>query len=65
MRIHDPRLRTMAQTLSLSVSLLSNELTFIFLFAITAAFTFRCRVAALKVSPYIIHSAEYILLLVL
>ena len=37
MRIHDPRLRNMAQALSLSVSLLSNELTFIFLFAVTAA----------------------------
>ena len=30
MRIHDPKLRNMAQTLSLSVPLLSKEQTFIF-----------------------------------
>ena len=31
MRIHDPKLRNMAHGLSVSVSLLSKELTFIFL----------------------------------
>ena len=31
MRIHDPKLRNMAHALSVSLSLLSKELTFIFL----------------------------------
>ena len=37
MMIHNPKLRYMTYTLSLSVLLLSNELTLKFLFATTAA----------------------------
>ena len=64
MRIHDQKLCNMARALSLSVFIALKGTIFYILFAITAVDVVpSC--GHKKVTPYIMHSADYILLLVL
>ena len=60
MRVHCPKLHNKVHTISLRMFLLlQKDQTFIFHLLLLQLVL--CRLAALKVSHYIIHSADYIL----